>query len=106
MIYVYLVLKCLSSAQFYVTADLIESNDATNATGINSPNTFISCVKESRESKRPGTVTYLQDNKVYRASVTDDGRIDKSPIMAFGASITTTDFQDIIVHDDYILVRM
>ena len=26
--------------------------------------------------------------------------------MAFGASISTVDFQDIIVHDDYIIVRI
>jgi len=67
----------MSSALFYVTSDLIFSNDAANATGINSPNTFITNVRESRESKNAGSVTYMIDNRVLRASVNAGGRIDR-----------------------------
>ena len=69
------VLKCKNSAIFFVTNDLMFSNDAANATGLNIENVFINCVKETRESKYPGAITYLQDNKAYRASIDSFGRI-------------------------------
>ena len=99
------VLKCPNSAIFFVSSDLAYSNEAANATGINQDGAIINCVKETRESKYPGAVTYIQDSKAYRATVDSFGRIQQTVIFAFGSSFSTPDLLDMIVHDDFAIVR-
>ena len=99
------MLKCKNSAIFFVTNDLAYSNEAANATGINNDTAIIYCVKESRESKYPGTVTYIQDNKAYRASLDRFGRIQQTLIFVFGSLINTAEYLDMIVHDDFAVVK-
>jgi hypothetical protein len=99
------VLKCQNSAIFFITSDLAKSNEAANATGINQDGAIINCVKETRESKFPGSVTYIQENKAYRASIDNFGKIQQSVIFVFGSSFSTADFLDMIVHDDFVIVR-
>lgn len=60
------MLKCPLSAVFYITRDLYLSNETANATGIRIENTT-SYAHESRETLLPGSITYLIDNKVFRA---------------------------------------
>lgn len=54
---------------------MAQSNEAANATGISQDGAIINCAKETRESKYPGAVTYIQDSKAYRASLDNFGRI-------------------------------
>jgi hypothetical protein len=100
------VLNCPSSAIAFVTADLRTSNDAANATGLSISDT-ISCPKESREAKNPGTITYIgSDNKAYRAFINSQNRIDKTVIFSFGTNANIADYSDMIVHDDFVIVRL
>ena len=49
----------MTSALYFVTSDLAYNNEVANLTAVNSPDTYISCVKETREFKNQGAVTYL-----------------------------------------------
>ena len=42
----------------------------------------------------------------YRAALTADSKIEKKSIFTYPASAPVSDFQDMIVHDDYVIVEL
>ena len=69
-------------------------------------NTQVKCARESRERANPGSITYTVGTVAYRASIGPDNKILKKAIFAFPANTPVADFQEMIVHDDFVIVEL
>jgi hypothetical protein len=68
--------------------------------------TQVRLARESRERGNPGSITYVVGSVAYRAALTADSKIEKKSIFTFPASAPVSDFQEMIVHDDYVIVEL
>jgi len=67
--------------------------------------TQVRLARESRERGSPGSITFVVGTVAFRAALTPDSKIEKKSIFTFPASAPVSDFQDMIVHDDYVIVE-
>jgi hypothetical protein len=68
--------------------------------------TQVRMARDSRERGNPGSITYVVGTVAYRAALTAESKIEKKSIFAFPASAPVSEFQDMIVHDDYVIVEL
>ncbi len=68
--------------------------------------TQVRLARESRERGNSGSITYVVGTVAYRAAITADSKIEKKSIFTFPASALVSDFQDMIVHDNYVIVEL
>jgi hypothetical protein len=68
--------------------------------------TIVTCARESLETNYKGAITYLVDNRVYRAIFNaTTNKIEIITIFTF-ASGSTSDFMDMFVHDKFAVVKL
>lgn len=103
-----IVIRCPESSSLYVTkgwtGEDMPNNDTQSDLMVGS--TQVRMARETRERASPGSITYVVGTVAYRAALTADSKIEKKSIFTFPASAPVSDFQDMIVHDDYVIVEL